>query len=574
MKKTALAAGGELRELVAGFPKPAFLLSSDGRILAASPGADRLVEQTDPSTDGQNADLWWQDLTKWLFDQDGKDGGSLSALIPGAGDDGGDMLLDWQSTACSDGSIILIAQDNSLHHALNQALADSRQRFRDLCEMTGDFAWECDAAGYFAYVSTDGTLGYSSKELIGRPANRILGEQLNEGVSPFETKVNLSGKDVWMVRSDGDLVTQTVWARPILDAAGEWHGARGVCRDVSRSRRLEQQLARAQMRERLLDHILKSMRDELHPERSLTTAAQATVHTIAADGGIVFRVSEGVIGDPIACFAVVPPGEETNIELANRMSDLISLDEAAVGPPSLVQIDGAEAMVAVSRFRGRPVGLLAVWRRTTGDRWISIWDDDDAHVIQSVADQLGLAHEQMAHYEELERLAQRDALTGLYNRRALLDHVGKRFDAWKADQMQAIAYVDIDNFKGVNDGYGHQEGDQIIREVARIITDLGGPKDIAARIGGDEFVIWLDDTDDAAIDAFAQAVQAGGRTIAGRYTDVDPPGISVGIAIRDPEASESLTAMIARADKAMYQAKRGKSKVRGGRARISSRATQ
>ncbi|MEO1248657.1 MAG: diguanylate cyclase, partial [Pseudomonadota bacterium] len=540
---------------------------------AASPPGDTLIADTAEKVAGSDRDNhWWQKLTAWLFDDGSTASGTLSTIIAGAGEDGGDLILEWLSTRLADGSVAVLAQDNTLHHNLNQALAESRQRFRELTEMAVDFAWETDAAGFLAYVSAAGALGHAPRDLIGRPAARLLAETLNEGTSPFEAKMEIQARDIWMVRADGEMVTQTVWARPIFGTDGGWTGARGVCRDVSRSRRLEQQIARAQMRERLLSHILLSMRDELRPEKSLATAAQATAHAIAADGAVIFRHTGDGIGEPIASFAVLEFGSETNDMLARCLPDLLTVGETSSSEPVKVRHEGIEVMAAVSLFRGRSVGLLAVWRRCHGDSEICIWDVDDGHVIQSVADQLGLAHEQMTHYEKLEDLAQRDGLTGLFNRRTLLERVGRDYSASRANQMQAIAYVDIDNFKGVNDRYGHQEGDSIIRSVAEMITELTGPNDICARIGGDEFVIWLGDTDTGFINRLAQEIQQGGREIAGRYTDVSPPGLSVGIAIRDRNSDETLECMIARADRSMYEAKRGKSQVRGGRVRISSRA--
>ena len=562
--------------LIARFPQPAFLLAADGDILTASAEADALVAQTDEiaaaeiAADGDPGG-WWQALTAWALDGEAPGSGSLNTVIPGAGEEGTDRMLEWRALAMEGGTVAVFAQDFSLHHTLNQALADSRHRFRELTELAADFAWECDAAGCLSYVSSKGALGYLPRDLIGRPGKRLLAEQLIEDMDPFETRVEIQSRDVWMVRADGETVTQTVWARPVLDKDGQWRGARGVCRDVSRSRRLEQQIARAQMRERLLAHILKSMRDELRPERSLATAVRATVHAIAAAGAAVFHLGADGLTVPVASFSVRAPDSEGDEKLVQALPQLVDISAQPTNLPSRHMLEDVEAKVAISQFRGQPVGLLAVWRRS-GEGHPCVWDEDDDHVIQAVADQLGLAHEQRAHYRELESLAQRDGLTGLYNRRTLLERVGSDFAIAPPDRMQAIAYVDIDNFKGINDHYGHQEGDIIIQAVARTILRLTGAADIAARIGGDEFVVWLGDTTDEAVDAFARNVQLGGREIAGSYSDVAPPGLSVGVAVRDNGSDETLEGLIARADRMMYEAKRGKSKVRSGRVRISRSA--
>ena len=119
-------------------------------------------------------------------------------------------------------------------------------------------------------------------------------------------------------------------------------------------------------------------------------------------------------------------------------------------------------------------------------------------------------------------------------------------------------YVDLDNFKPVNDVHGHAQGDLVLKKLAGLLTDNSRAGDIPARFGGDEFALWLEETDETSAVAKANALlsaSAGLRRFSGAAAR--PLGISIGIAISDPAAeAEDLKALIARADEAMYRAKR------------------
>jgi len=91
-------------------------------------------------------------------------------------------------------------------------------------------------------------------------------------------------------------------------------------------------------------------------------------------------------------------------------------------------------------------------------------------------------------------LATRDALTGLYNRQYLEDYASQAMDRMKRHKTQLILiFIDIDNFKYVNDTFGHEDGDRVLKEVSRIFKDSFRKYDVVVRYGGDEFVIFLEE---------------------------------------------------------------------------------
>src|SRR5262249_16726187 len=184
---------------------------------------------------------------------------------------------------------------------------------------------------------------------------------------------------------------------------------------------------------------------------------------------------------------------------------------------------------------------------------------------------LTLRAELERHAQQLERLATTDDLTGLCNRRHFLAlaEATRRRHAYEQRPL-ALLLFDIDLFKSVNDRFGHDAGDAVIRHVAGVCrTEISGA-DILARVGGEEFVMLLPGT--IGKQAMARADAMRQRLEATAFA-VDGASIGVTISIGVSEAAgpaESIGDLMKRADRALYQAKRdGRNCVRFGRPALS-----
>ena len=153
-----------------------------------------------------------------------------------------------------------------------------------------------------------------------------------------------------------------------------------------------------------------------------------------------------------------------------------------------------------------------------------------------------------------EKLARTDPLTGLPNRRAFLERLADELTrAKRTAGPVCIAYLDVDNFKTLNDREGHPEGDEFLRRIAMAIKDTVRATDVAARLGGDEFAVLFADAKRIAVEALAQRLLARVRALGDRYPGLDL-GASVGMAwFAEPPAAPEV--LLQRADAAMYRAK-------------------
>ena len=211
--------------------------------------------------------------------------------------------------------------------------------------------------------------------------------------------------------------------------------------------------------------------------------------------------------------------------------------------------------MAPTAFRRRINGLVALFR----DPFADDWTDAERDVLAEIAAQLGIAHAQLDHIEALDRQASTDALTGLLNRRRFVSELEARIAACKRSGVPgALIYVDLDNFKAVNDILGHQAGDTALKQVARTLRKATRINDLVARLGGDEFALWLDGADQAIATGRAERLRQDAPVAlahVGAGPDL-PLSISIGIAVRQPGSAERLRDLLIRADQAMYDVKR------------------
>jgi len=165
----------------------------------------------------------------------------------------------------------------------------------------------------------------------------------------------------------------------------------------------------------------------------------------------------------------------------------------------------------------------------------------------------------MADNARLEQLAHTDPLTQILNRRALTERITAEMErALRYDATMALLMIDLDHFKRVNDTYGHLVGDDVLRDVAQLLTETIRGHDIVARYGGEEFLVLLPETDDAGAESFAERIRAA---VEGHDFNSAAEGsvlrltASIGVAVFPAARIESVEDLFARADAALYRAK-------------------
>ncbi|HSE09747.1 MAG TPA: sensor domain-containing diguanylate cyclase [Nocardioidaceae bacterium] len=162
--------------------------------------------------------------------------------------------------------------------------------------------------------------------------------------------------------------------------------------------------------------------------------------------------------------------------------------------------------------------------------------------------------EQRAAEESLRRQAMHDALTGLPNRLLFVDRLQTAATRQKrvGDGRVAVLFLDLDNFKEINDTHGHETGDRVLAEVASRVAHAVRGTDTVARIGGDEFAVICEGADPKSAALVASRVQQAMEEPVVVDTEPFSVSMSIGLALSPPHGTEDLLRL---ADTAMYQAK-------------------
>jgi diguanylate cyclase (GGDEF)-like protein/PAS domain S-box-containing protein len=531
-----LSPGGPFED----FPGPVLVVARNGVVLSANPRAEplsRLLQggMTVELRDALNAALAGKvaQVTPLLLGRTSatEDAGQALDLV----------VLPWAEGAAA----LLLGRDITLERSLRSALIDSRQRYKDLVEASSDFAWEVDAEGRFAFVSPRGALGFAASELVGQRVQAFLLEAGETEASPFATRVPVDQVEVWFRDADGKAACLSATGLPLHGPDGEWLGVRGTCRDITDERSREAALSRARHRQQLLAYILRMVRDELEPARLLMAAAEALVPALPALGVAIYCRGSG---DAFACVAQAGSKPPQTV-LAPLLARL------AAGEALLEAHDEAGCLLLrATRYQGRVNGALCLWRGISED----VPGEEESILLDEVSAQIGVTNQLLAREEELEKLSSTDPLTGLLNRRSFVDRLEQHFARPESKtQAATLFYMDLDNFKLVNDRHGHQAGDKALLALTEILRTQGRTGDLAARLGGDEFALFCAGMPAAIAEEKGRALLEAAAALAHFTADPELPlGLSVGIAAFDPGTAEDLQSLLDRADTAMYAVKR------------------
>jgi diguanylate cyclase len=225
----------------------------------------------------------------------------------------------------------------------------------------------------------------------------------------------------------------------------------------------------------------------------------------------------------------------------------------------------AYTMCVPMMAQGETLGILYLDTGTEPDAELADpLTDTQQRIVKTLAEHLALAVANLNLRETLRTQSIRDPLTGLFNRRYMEESLEREFRrALRKRSPLAVLMVDLDHFKRFNDSHGHEAGDAVLRELAKVFQALLRAEDIVSRYGGEEFTLILPETDLEAARECATRLQMASRGIQVQHYGESLDGIrlSIGVACY-PQSGATAEAVLRAADSALYRAKeRGRDQV-------------
>ena len=440
---------------------------------------------------------------------------------------------------------------NTMAEALSSrivAIGESEAKFTAIADYSYDCELWIDPKGRLTWVNprVQDMFGYTPEECLGVgnfPAPFVSGADAGRTMRQIRRALRgNTGQDFEFRarRKDGTEFWAAADWRPIYDRAGEYQGIRISIRDITQRREAENRLETTVLELREAQGV---QQDEHARLSALLGAMDFGILFVSEDDRVVYsnpafnriwplpqsaRIT-GCKPEEIveACSsALARPGDQARHILRQPQSGEHSVAyEIQMTDGRLVTQQGH----AVEDPHGRPVGYLWIFEDVTRERQTA---------------------------EQLIYLAERDALTGLYNRHRFNEELARMIaDAQRHGSRLALLFFDLDDFKYINDTFGHRAGDAMLIRVAGEVAGQVRRNELFSRLGGDEFAILVPDISEDMLRVLAERITRSIATVRFQFEGENLRlTTSLGIAVY-PDHADNVEDLIARADMAMYQAK-------------------
>ena len=441
----------------------------------------------------------------------------------------------------------------SVRDSVERVHADEA-RFHAIADYTYDIELWLSPEGKLVWVnpSVERLLGYTVDECMGMNFPLEIVHPSDRAAAEFQLRYALRGTSgqgysFRACRKDGGHFWAIVNWQPIHDISGAYQGIRASIHDVNDLKATEANLREAltelRMAENLQTQYLKESEQERARLISLLSAMNLGILFVAADARVMYHN---------ATFNRMWLIDEHAELIGLPVQDVLSKSGSTLARPdhfskhllSVLEAREISSSFEIQMADGRIITELDYPVRDHGEQFIGhLWIYEDITRERHTAQQLVF-------------LAERDALTGLYNRHRFQQELHRTMmECERKKSLCAVMFFDLDEFKSVNDTYGHRAGDALLVRVAGEIGALVRKNEVLARLGGDEFAILLPTVGDDEAEQLAERVVRAVAQIPflfeGQSLRVTA---SLGIAYFPSQAADS-DELVAKADIAMYQAK-------------------
>ena len=467
--------------------------------------------------------------------------------------------FDVQLTVKNTDEVGLLTQAmNQMSQAVRQrveALAQSEAKFHAIADYTYDWENWIDPQGKLVWVnpSVERVTGYSAAECLALenfPFPLIWPEDQERVIKEFANALRggtSEGFEHRIVRKDGEVFWAASVYQPIYASDGRFLGYRSSVRDITELKQsafvLEAAIGELRQSEDLQRRLLEQSQQEQARMSSLLSAMSIGILFENAQNRVLY-VNPAFRRIWLIRDQVDLTGHFTSEVLTYSGNVLARPDHFSKHILCVLEAHEVSETFEIVMADGRVVTQLSYPVRDQEGRMIGrLWLFEDVTRERQTA-------------EQLLYLAERDSLTGLYNRHRFQEELGRMLaDSDRRNAQGALLFFDLDEFKYVNDTFGHRAGDAMLIRVAGEVSTLIRRNEVLSRLGGDEFALLVPDAGEREAANLAERVVRAISQIPFRFEGQNIRlTTSLGIA-HYPAHADNAEELIAHADAAMYQAK-------------------
>jgi len=460
-------------------------------------------------------------------------------------------------------ALYAIYRDITERVAMEIKLTEEKARFEQLFAASPEAIVLCANDGTILRMNEEFTrlFGYTRDEALGRNVDELVSRESAglkdeaRGITQQIADGQTSFVETRRRHRDGRSIDVSILGKPIL-IDGDQIAVYGIYRDISARKEAESSLAATRKKVERLHEAADALGKAEKEDEVYRVTVEAAERVLGFSLGALY-IAEG---DGFACRAASSQVEAGKLDRKTISPTGIVAESLESGRPIIATDPEPEKLPEGVPTTTRSVvcaliGEIGIFQAVSPEP--DAFREEDGRLLSILLEHTAVAVSRLRLQAQLVEQARHDALTGVFNRHYFNERIAQEvLRASRYNHPIGLLMIDVDRFKEINDSYGHQTGDMVLREIAAVLRETVRASDMIVRYGGDEFLVVLIETgedSEQAATRIRHAVRGNQRLLRISGFDVT---VSVGSIFWHPDANCPIEEALAQADARMYEDKR------------------
>ncbi len=456
-----------------------------------------------------------------------------------------------------------IYRDISERVSMEREIAEEKARFEQLFAASPEAIVLCNNDGMVLRANDEffSLFGFSANEVLGHDIDQLIvsdhADMKDEakGITQYIAAGQQSFIETQRRHKDGHLIHVSILGKPI-SIDGNQIAVYGIYRDITARKAAEAALAASQKKVEQLHSAADALGAADKEEDVYQITCDAAEQVLGFDLGILcIKEGDEFICQAVSSTVVLEKLGKTRVDPRG-----VAIQALKTGRPVIVNGPMPETLPhGIPRDSKSlicaPIADIGVFQAASPHP--NVFSEEDGRLLAILLGHTAVAVSRLRLQAELIKQARHDALTGVFNRHYFNELIAQEvIRASRYDHPIGLLMIDVDRFKEINDNYGHQTGDMVLKEIADVLRATVRKSDMIVRYGGDEFLVVLTETGEDAEDAAARVRDAVISSDKLREISGFNVTVSVGHIFWHPSHGTPIEEALATADSRMYDDKR------------------